>query len=341
MKPELPHMRRPLRILSMDGGGIRGAATAEFLRCLEMATGKKVTDLFDYFAGTSAGGLLALSMGGLGQTAEEASALFSHAYASRIMDKSILDRVMPMWSQIKPKYDGIGKREVLTEVLGDRRISESVKPTLVTAYSLAGRRLATFKSHGGKDARLNPLMVDIAEATSAAPLYFPAVRMNDTGHYFIDGGIAANNPAMCAMAEALKMGYTQYDIQLVSIGTGEKAPLTEEQALEFGRKAVHLSPVGWLTNGITDHLIDGSASAVTYWCDQILGPDRYIRVQGALDEASSALDDCSPENIEALKKMGRQWYEKMGAAVACRVMAPPLSEKGLLTGASPLFWEPG
>ena len=307
--------RKLFRILSIDGGGIRGAIPTSFLASLERQLGASPVECFDYFAGTSAGGLISLYLGGLGGTAEKACELFSASRGAQIMDKSLFDRIVPVALQPGPKYDGKGKTAALNEVFGDARMNDARKPTLITAYDPAVRRFAAFKSHGGYDARNNPLMAQVADATSAAPMYFPPARVIDNpDRLLIDGAIATNNPAMSALSEALKAGFSPLDIVLVSIGTGHIEP-SASQRREYERESSGWGGLDWLRHGIIEHLIDATSAASDYWCTQILGP-RYIRVQGGLAAGASAeMDAVSASNIEALRATGDQWYAQFGPRV--------------------------
>ncbi len=314
---------RPFRILAIDGGGIRGAIPAEFLRRLEHDLGRPLHESFDYIAGTSAGGLLALFIGGRGGSAAEAASLFSAEKAGRIMNKSLLDRVVPTALQPGPKYDGTGKTAVLREVFGGERMLYARTPILVTAYDPAAHRFVAFKSHGGGDASPNPLMAEVANATSAAPVYFPPAAVEGPPHrLLVDGGLGANNPAMAAIAEALKGGVSPEDIVVVSLGTGRR-PIEPQATSTYERESEGWGGMDWLRNGLVDHFLDASSSATDYWCRQILG-DRYVRVQHALADASPELDDVSEGNLAALRSEAGRWYERDGPRVLDAVMfAPP------------------
>lgn len=317
--------RKLFRILSIDGGGIRGAASAAFLAKLEGDLGAPLHQHFDYFAGTSAGGLLALFLGAKGGAAVAATAMFAPESAARLMDKSLFDRIVPTALQPGPKYDGKGKAAVLAQVFGDARIQSAIKPTLVTAYDPAIKRFVVFKSHGGLYTRDNPLMWEVADATSAAPMYFPPAWVHgDEDHYLVDGGLGANNPAMAAVAEAIKVGVRPGDIVVVSVGTGH-APIKRSFAREFREEGKTWGGVDWLRQGIVDHLIEASSSATDYWCQQVLG-SRYVRVQGVLGPgASDELDNVSASNIEALRATGEGWYERDRDIVRWAVDRPGIS----------------
>jgi patatin-like phospholipase/acyl hydrolase len=304
-------MPETINILSLDGGGIRGVATAMFLSQLEKELGNKLYDKFDLFAGTSTGALIALNIAANKATGENCVQLYRAENAQTIMDKSFWDEHLPMQNQ--PKYDGKGKKKILKEVFKDKRILDVKKPVLITAYDIILRQIVVFKSKGGFDADYNPKLVEVANATTAAPTYFPTVKSkDDPNRWLVDGGLSANNPSMCALAEALKT-HSPDEIKVLSIGTGIQTR-GKEKADELGRESQEWGGIGWLTHGLIDHLFAGNTTATDYHCKQILG-DNYVRVDGPLEYCKDDLDDVSQGNIDNLKRMGREWFEQFGEDV--------------------------
>ncbi|WP_428262486.1 patatin-like phospholipase family protein [Haliangium sp.] len=297
---------QPFRILAIDGGGVRGAAPASFLKELEQALGRPIHDSFDLVAGTSTGGLIALYIAGTGNTATSCcDEFYTPEILGKIMDKSLWDRVAPV--QGKPTYDGKGKTAVVREVLGEKRLQEVDKKLLVTAYDFIERHIVVYKSWGGVNHRVNPLLWEIADATSAAPTFFPSVQMED-GRWLIDGGMAANNPSTCALAEAIRLGHDVENIRVLSLGTGRASPQQLDRD-RYGQESRDWGAVGWMTSGkLLDHLFTGGSTAMDYLSRQILG-DAFVRVDEYLTLASPATDDVSPENIDKLKAEGKAWFE--------------------------------
>jgi patatin-like phospholipase/acyl hydrolase len=228
------------------------------------------------------------------------------------MDKSFWDRRLPIQSE--PKYDGTGKTEVLTEFFADKRIRDVEKPVLVTAYDLVTRRVVVFKSQGGSDAAYNPTLREVGNATSAAPTYFPTIESSEEpARWLVDGGLAANNPSMCALAEALRDGTRLEDVRVLSIGTG--VPIRGSESPDsLGRKSQTWGGMGWLEHGLIDHLFAGNSTTCEYQCDVLLGVN-HVRVNGPLTHASDDLDDVSTANIKNLREMGAQWYEQNEPAI--------------------------
>jgi patatin-like phospholipase/acyl hydrolase len=287
------------RILSLDGGGIRGAATAQFLKKLEENLAESLYDTFDLFAGTSTGGIIAGVIGLLQKSGAELPDLYNYKNANRIMNKSLWDR-MAGFAQAEPRYDGTGKVDVLTEYFGDRNLNEAQKPVLVVAYDVESRKSDVLKSNSDKEVKA----VDALNATSAAPLYFPTAKVaGEKVRWLIDGGVIANNPAMCAYAEAKKL-WPDDEIRMLSVGTGSiNRPIDGEASQDYGA-------LGWINHDLLGITMD--ESVVEYQAQVILG-DNYQRVNSELVGVKDDMDDVSQKNIDDLKRLGSSWYNEFGA----------------------------
>jgi patatin-like phospholipase/acyl hydrolase len=288
------------RILSLDGGGIRGAATAQFLKHLEAdLNGQSLFEAFDLFAGTSTGGIIAGAIGLLKMNGSELPDLYCYNNANRIMNKSVWDKAMG-FAQTEPRYDGKGKIEVLTEYFGDRKLNEAEKPLLVATYDVELRKSDILKSNGKETVRA----VDALNATSAAPLYFPTAKVGgEKVRWLIDGGVIANNPAMCAYAEAKKL-WPDDEIRMLSVGTGSRIrKINGEESQDYGA-------LGWINHDLMGITMD--ESVVEYQCRVILG-SAYLRVNSELIDVNDDMDDVSQGNINALKGLGDRWYAEFGA----------------------------
>ncbi|MBD3419113.1 MAG: phospholipase [Chitinivibrionales bacterium] len=287
-------------VLACDGGGIRGAASAEFLRLLEKDTGKSVYDMFDFFAGTSTGGIIAVGIGVLKMKAAKLAELYNYQNGNAIMNKTIWDRRFGM-IQVKPKYDGKGKRRILKKYFGDAKFGSAKKPTMVVTYDVEKRVSAVLKSF--KQTSLS--VVEAADATSAAPTYFPTVKCGP--QWLIDGGVIANNPSMCAYAEAFKRWKgTDEDIRVVNIGTGTRTRKID------GKESRDWGAIGWLKHDLLGVTMD--ETTVEYQMKTILDK-KYLRINSELLEVSDDMDDCSRGNIKNLKVLGEEWYRRFGKQV--------------------------
>jgi uncharacterized protein len=270
-----------VKLLAIDGGGVRGLIPAIVLAEIERRTGRPAGALFDLVAGTSAGAIIACAVTKPSPlTAAEVAELFE-TEAAQIFDRSLLKRVISIGGLLDERYDSEGLVQTLRRHLGTARLADAQPAVLITAYDLHRRR-AVFLRRGD-----DLSMVDAAHASSAAPTYFEPVPVD--GMALVDGGVFAINPAMCGFAE------TGGDAELLlSLGTGEHTrPLPYEQVRDWGQ-------LEW-ARPLIDVVFDGIADAVDEQLARLIG-DAYVRLQTPLDEASDDLDDASAENMAALRR---------------------------------------
>jgi uncharacterized protein len=290
-----------MRILSIDGGGIRGLIPAVVLAEIERRTGRPTAELFDLIAGTSTGGILACALarpaegGGPRYGAEELIELYERE-GPRIFSRSLLRRIASADGVIDERYDDEGLRDALGRYLGGARLSEALVPVLLTAYEIEGRFAFFFRSDRARsDDRYDFALAEAALATSAAPTYFEPVRVRDRAgdrsYTLVDGGVFAANPAMCAYVDAVGAG--REVAVLASLGTGEQIrPLPYERARGWGA-------IGW-ARPIVDVLLSSAAETVTHQLERLLA-ERYVRLQVRLEVARDDLDDASAENLRDLR----------------------------------------
>jgi uncharacterized protein len=305
-----------VRILAIDGGGIRGLIPAVVLADLERRTGRRTAEMFDLIAGTSTGGILAC---GLTRPGENGAPAFTAAdliglYESEgpeIFHRSLVKRVESVEGYADERYDDRGLNAALNRYLDGTRLSEAVTDLFVTAYEIERRQAFFFRSSRARtDPTYDFRFVDVARATSAAPTYFEPVRVSDgagaASYALIDGGVFALNPAMCAYAELAATGRRE-DIDLVvSLGTGSHTRrLPFEDVRGWGQ-------LEW-ARPLVDVVFDGLAQTVDFELGQLLGPERYVRFQTRLTEASDDLDDAGDRNLEALRREGARLVEERGA----------------------------
>ena len=315
-----------IRILSIDGGGIRGIIPARILQRIEEATGKGARELFHLIAGTSTGGIIGCGLT-IGKTARHMGDLYA-AEGGDIFRRSLWDRVSAVGGLSDPDYDPLPLERVLYRELGDVWLShiggaELLVPSyaIQLPYSVAGdgvglmypRMPYFFKSWKAHGVDLDPaetaaqhdfVLRSIARATSAAPTYFPpALIANARGEQYgmIDGGVFANNPSLCALVSAYKLYHGAGKFIVVSLGTGSlQRPIPYDKAKDWG--LVH-----W-ARPILNVLMDGNAETVCYQLDQMLGNSHY-RFDISLGEnpkqdpyaVNEDFDDASPDNIRRIE----------------------------------------
>lgn len=276
-----------IRILSIDGGGIKGLIPALVLEHLEGIAGRPTAELFDLIAGTSTGGILALLLTIPGR---DGRPKYSAADAVKLYlreGKNIFKKKRFAWirSLFEERYRSDGIEEVLRRYCGNHRLSDCVTEVLVPAWDLPHNQLKVFKRHEARaEYSLNPLIWTVARATSAAPTYFEPWRS------LADGGMVANNPADCAWAEAIGLGHAPSHIYELSLGTGSSVErIDPHRAKRWGVR-------GWV-RPVWQIYSEGPETKANYLSRRILG-ERFVRIQGEL--LGSKMDDISPKNIALL-----------------------------------------
>jgi patatin-like phospholipase/acyl hydrolase len=306
------------KILSIDGGGIRGLIPGQILVALEKKLQEKskdpqarIANYFDFFAGTSTGGILTclLLCPDEGDpkkpkfSAEEAVDLYKR-YGDKIFQVSFLSSLLNYKSMFSEKYPANHLEEVLLTYFREKRLSELLKPCLITSYDIQERKTHFFARKGdGGDFYLK----DVCRATSAAPTYFEAAlikSISGVSYPMIDGGIFANNPSLCAYSEVRnsKGDPSAKDMLILSLGTGgENKSYAYQKARAWGA-------LGWIKPSI-DIMMSGAAETTNYHLLKIFevtGSDaNYCRIQPEhLRNAVPEMDNVSKQNMQALIELG-------------------------------------
>ncbi|MEG5040280.1 MULTISPECIES: patatin-like phospholipase family protein [unclassified Microcoleus] len=329
-------MAKYTRILSIDGGGIRGIIPAQILVSVESKLQQKsgnpdakIADYFDLIAGTSAGGILTCIY--LCPDAEnptrprwsaEDAVNFSIKSGRDVFKSSLWQKLRSIDGLIDEKYPGERLEQFFLENFRDCRLSELLKPCLISSYDIERRKAHFFDQIDAKQYPAEDYFIrDIARATSAAPSYFelPKIRSLTNEFYaLIDGGVFANNPALCAYAEVRNKfripdarpdkGPTAQDMVILSLGTGQaQKKFPYEEAKDWGK-------VEWV-EPLINIMMTGVAETVNYQMVQIYDaierPNQYLRINPDLSrEQPLPIDDASEEKISDLLRIGKEQAEK-------------------------------
>lgn len=226
------------KILSLDGGGIKGIFPAGVLSYLEenYLDGQPIGDYFDLISGTSTGGIIALGLGG-GLTARSLLSLYVDEGHRVFPPKQRLRGQRLLRRLAKTRYDRTALDELLWRTLGTKTLRESRYRLLIPATEAKHGDPAVYKTphHPGYFLDGDKPMAEVAAATSAAPTYLKPVIQD--GYILLDGGIWANNPTTMALVEALTCFTVQREqISILSIGCGQDGfQINSKQAAGSGQ----------------------------------------------------------------------------------------------------------
>ncbi|TAE11500.1 MAG: patatin [Bacteroidetes bacterium] len=315
------------RILSIDGGGIRGILPAQILVALEKKlqartnnSQARIADYFDLIAGTSTGGILTCAYlmpdknnpARPRYSAKEAVDFYLEN-GGNIFSTATYQFMLSMGGITDERYSEKPIESALMKYFGDTQLSELIRPCLVTSYDVYESKAHFFRQHAAKDTEgRNYLVRDVARATSAAPTYFEAAKITSTSQItypLIDGGVFANNPTLCAYAEAhsiktdgVKTHRTADDLFIFSLGTGSasKRKLEHKNVKDWGA-------IEWI-KPLIDIMMSGVSQTVHYQLRQIYSAigkaEQYVRIEPDIYNASAEMDEASPKNLNALREAG-------------------------------------
>ncbi|WP_071515822.1 patatin-like phospholipase family protein [Geitlerinema sp. PCC 9228] len=329
---------KKFRILAIDGGGIRGIIPGQILITLERKiqerTGNpdaKIADYFDFFAGTSTGGILSCILTcpqeDNGQmrprfSAQDAVDLYLEK-GGEIFSVDLWQKLRSYGGLLDEKFSAKALEKNLQAYFQDLQLSQLLRPCLITSYDIERGKPHFFKQHEAKRFRGSDFLVrEVARSTSAAPTYFEVAQnysLSEVSYALIDGGVFVNNPTLSAYAEVRSSfqktatGYvlkkenqngdlvTAKDMVILSLGTGKIHHTYEyEQAKDWGL-AEWVKP-------LIDIMMAGVSETVDYQVEQIFqtieNPKQYLRVNPEItDEEMHAMDNATPENLTALKEL--------------------------------------
>ncbi len=319
-----------LKVLAIDGGGIRGVIPAMVLGEIESRTGKRIAELFDLIAGTSTGGILAVGLvkpDGAGRPQYSVSELeqLYEREGPRIFARPFWHSVVSLGSLGDEKYASDGIESVLREYFGEARLKDAVTETLVTSYELESRDPWFFARWKARESPENDFpMRFVARATSAAPTYFEPEELPATRPHggLIDGGVYANNPAMCAYVEMKKLEPDNDHVLLLSLGTGQHTdPIHYADAKGWGLAKWAIPILDVVFDGVSD-TVDHQMKVL---CKEHEGDPRYYRFQTKLTNVADEMDNANPGNIAALKRKAEELIADQAADLekVCRALAPP------------------
>ncbi|KAK4393329.1 Patatin-like protein 3 [Sesamum angolense] len=340
-------------VLSIDGGGVRGIIPGTILAHLESklqeidGPNARIADYFDLIAGTSTGGLLTSMLAVPGNDNRpifpaKNITRFYFEHSPKIFPASRRANFVNIIANLLggPKYDGIYLKSLIRKLLNNVTVSQTLTNVVIPTFDLKHLQPIIFTTKEGKaDVSKNALMSDICLGTSAAPTFLPP-------HFFetkdakgrrrtfdlIDGGVAANNPTLMAIAqisrEILRGNFELMDMKpmdsnrmlVLSLGTG-----TAKQEEKYNAKeAANWGLLSWLYyKGYTPVLdIYGDASSdivdihVSTFFQSLGNEKNYLRIEeDKLFGETASVDISTTENMQRLAHIGKMLLKKQVSRV--------------------------
>ncbi len=291
-----------LRILCLDGGGMRGVVALRILKALQETVDAPLADVFDLIIGTSTGGILAAALALKGLTIESCELLYNNLGEVLFGGHSTLKKLLGVLSSNTSQYKNAhkGLEELMKAVMKAYEINDT-DPKLsdfkereclfacVSAVDSGSQPYTpyVFRSYEGPKFETPPpngadthevAVWQALRATSAAPFYFKAIKIDGLGT-FVDGGVCNNNPVLIALAEAKALGRDIHCV--VSVGTGDAQTLPPQKGL-----SKKLNPLAKLIAEATEANSAHSRAART---PELYG--KYFRFNVPIGEADLATTD--------------------------------------------------
>ncbi|WP_353183836.1 patatin-like phospholipase family protein [Parapedobacter lycopersici] len=341
------------KILSIDGGGIRGIIPGMLLVALERRLKREtkneeaaIVDYFDFFAGTSTGGILTCLLLCPDEqhpdrpkfSAKEALDLYI-SHGSSIFKAGFFRRLIAKFGLLSERYPSATLEHILDVYFGGTKLSQLLKPCIITAYNIELRKTHFFRQQAAitRGETRDFLLRDVCRATSAAPTYFSVAEIYSlagTRYPLLDGGVFAPNPSMSALVEVTKaFNQTKInDISILSLGTGRSRKAYDYEHFKKSR-AITIGPA------LIDIMMSGAAESSDFFLQELYKSvergGQYVRIEPRnLHSINEALDAASQENIERLVALGDRMVSDNDALIS-QLVTWLISEKEKVTPRNP------
>ncbi|MBI1954149.1 MAG: patatin-like phospholipase family protein, partial [Proteobacteria bacterium] len=314
--------KKLVKILAIDGGGVRGLIPSIVLQNLEsrLSKGYRLAECFDIIAGNSVGGIIALMLatpdknGKPKYSADYIRQQFK-PFAEKVFSRSLWQKIRSGWGWVDAKYSEEALEESLKAYFDDVKLSETIVNVIVPAYEIEEDKTFFFKTYRAhKEARQDCYLKDLARATSAAPTYFRPAQIKDITQTrtltLMDGGVSTNNPTLAAAVHAMEMYGRDISLFIVSLGTGTNYGAKTKS---IKREDVETSGfIGWASKIVP--MMMYAVNAVTdyemYYVLNFNRPQYYFRLQAILEAKDAEMDNIDPENIKVLEQYAEALIQK-------------------------------
>ncbi len=315
---------RDFRILSIDGGGIRGIYPATFLAGLEerYLEGSSVVQYFDLIAGTSTGGIIAIGLAA-GLKAAELRDLYMDRGCEIFppIQNGIIGAVehylRNACQYFKFRYDRKALMRILGDTLGNRRFGEAQVRLCIPSFDGRYGEVYIFKTPHHPDFRkdASERMTKVAAATSAAPTFFQPLQ--DGGYTFVDGGVWANNPVMIALVDALSCFFVPPErVRILSLGCGDDPYVVNRSKILWGGL--------WAWRDIVYAAMRLQSRNALGQAGLLIGADRIIRASTSTSENQIPMDDWT-RAVSELPGASESSLDELGESISEKFLSEPAS----------------
>ena len=305
-----------MKVLSIDGGGLRGIIPARILKEIETRTNKPISKLFNIVSGTSTGGLLTLAItkpntqGNPEFSAENLVDLYMERSKEIFAKPSIIRKIKTGFGLWGSKYDRAAYDKILLQIFKDTLLSQSLCPVFIPIYSLGNSKPFIASTYFAARNKENDFYLrDIAGAASAAPTYFDPKKFrspNSTTIYQgVDGGIYANNPELIGVTGVylLHPSFEIGNIILLSLGTGDTVKNNQNSGND--------GDIGWLKNkDIIGSMMDAESAIAETAVTAMLKNSNHFRFQLHLPSELADMDNSSDNNLNALLEAAEDFIQQ-------------------------------
>ena len=311
-------MKKPFKILCIDGGGIKGLFSAQVLAEFEEAFKTKTSDHFDLVCGTSTGGIIALGVAAgipMSQVVDfyknKGPEIFCQKYKIGCVGELLFNLKQAI---VNSKYSEKHLRKALEDVFKDKKISASQNLLCIPAFNITASKPRIFKKdYGHLNQDDNKTFVEVALATAAAPTFFPVQEIDNV--QYVDGGLYANNPIVVGLTEAIFNGYwikpinertdDDFDgVEILSISSCEipSGDVAKRKSRSF---------LNWKST-LFDAYSEGQSKLNEFFINQIIPHlDFDLKIKRVKNEMISAkqaafvsLDKACPTSLQVLQGIG-------------------------------------
>lgn len=315
-----------VNILSIDGGGIKGIVSAlvlekieELIQLYTKNSTANIADYFDMIGGTSTGSIITAllvcpnEVGRPKYRAKDIVDMYQN-HAKDIFQKKKSYPLNTLFGAFGSKYSNQQFAVLLEKYFGDLLITDLLKDSMYTSYNTYNRQAVFFSTISGASSKPNEYRLrDVVLASTAAPTYFPPVNLPGNGSAqdcYIDGGVIANNPALCLLIESLKIpNHTDIcDTMLLSIGN------VSNPTYYPYNKVKRWGYAGWAAP-ILNILLEGGEESASYEVEKIFKSchiaSQYMRIELQTKHYVPGMDCVSEKDLQILFAYGEELVHLM------------------------------